>query len=460
VYTTDILVNLDEYNTYPRSLKVSPDSRKLAVAAHDGEKGFVVVNGEEGPRYEYIAEAGISFSLDSRSLAYVAGNAEGMFVVLDGKKLKAYQSIKDAPPVFSPDGTRLAFAATEAGREFVVEYRPEVQGGPDVIAAARKFKGYSTTSTGDYIEGKRYDTVDAGTVRYSPDGSMLVFTVRAGGKCLLVAGNTEGRAYDEIVPPVFGPDGRKFVYFARSGGLWRVVSDGKEGREYRYIIRDSLSLLADGTPVYAASTKGGYVLVTGDTEGPPEIDIKGVTVHRKTGMIAYSIKTGGKWRVIAGGKGQEAYDQVGGHIIFSPDGGNVAYAARRGSDWFMVEDGVETGPYEMVAERSIIFSQDGARTAFIARVGEGMYAPVLDGRTLEPSESVPGELVFSPDGAHLASIGVKGRKQYVAVDGESVVTFDQIVVCCGSRVLFDGGSGLHYIAVNHKKIFLVEEFMD
>ena len=60
-YITNTLVNLDEYDVYSRSLRVSPDSRNVAVAVHDGENSFVAVNGGEGPRYKYVAEMSISF---------------------------------------------------------------------------------------------------------------------------------------------------------------------------------------------------------------------------------------------------------------------------------------------------------------------------------------------------------------------------------------------------------------
>jgi len=74
-------------------LKVSPDSERLAYRAQEGDKQFVVVDGEEGKRYEDILKGTLIFSPDSEHLAYGAQEGNEQFVVLDGEEGKRYEGI-------------------------------------------------------------------------------------------------------------------------------------------------------------------------------------------------------------------------------------------------------------------------------------------------------------------------------------------------------------------------------
>jgi hypothetical protein len=86
--------------------------------------------------------------------------------------------------------------------------------------------------------------------------------------------------------------------------------------------------------------------------------------------------------------------------IFSPDGGRCVYPAKRGK-WFVVADGVEYGPYDIVTGPAA-FSPDGKHAIWEAR-GKGKFARVIDGVAHGPFEygrfpaSPRGVTFFSPD---------------------------------------------------------------
>ena len=71
------------------------------------------------------------------------------------------------------------------------------------------------------------------------------------------------------------------------------------------------------------------------------------------------------------GQGYDAISEAG--MAFSPDGKHMAYAARRGKDWFVVLDGLEQERLEKVIGASLRFSADGAHLAYIAGKGRDSF---------------------------------------------------------------------------------------
>ncbi len=64
------IVQIDFSSWIGESFKVSPDSRRVAYAAQEGDEGFVVVDGKEGKKYDGIVTLIIFDSSDS--LHYLA----------------------------------------------------------------------------------------------------------------------------------------------------------------------------------------------------------------------------------------------------------------------------------------------------------------------------------------------------------------------------------------------------
>jgi len=85
-----------------------------------GGKQFVVVDGLPGSEYDGIAEGGLVFSPDGKRIAYGAKNGNKWFVVIDGKPGPEYDDIVQREPTFQPDGS-FAYLAERSGRLYRVK---------------------------------------------------------------------------------------------------------------------------------------------------------------------------------------------------------------------------------------------------------------------------------------------------------------------------------------------------
>lgn len=68
----------------------SPDSRRLAYCARNGNRQFVVADGVAGPEYDEIHRWFPMFTNDSRHLLYWARRGEKWLLVVDGREDPEY----------------------------------------------------------------------------------------------------------------------------------------------------------------------------------------------------------------------------------------------------------------------------------------------------------------------------------------------------------------------------------
>jgi len=113
--------SIDASGSANESLRVSPDSKRVAYTAKTGNKSFVVIDGKEGKRYDGILRAsGPIFSPDSKRVAYGAETGTKQVIVVDGKEGKQYDGIATPGPIFSPDSKHLAYAIVSGSKSFVI----------------------------------------------------------------------------------------------------------------------------------------------------------------------------------------------------------------------------------------------------------------------------------------------------------------------------------------------------
>jgi Tol biopolymer transport system component len=175
-----------EMNSTIFQVKFAPDDNRLAYAVVKDEKWMVVIDGQEGASYDAIGEDGASivFSSDGKSFAYAANIGEKWFVVTNDEEGPEYDGIATGTPIFSPDGKHLFYGAREENRWFAVL---------------------------DWKEGSRaYDEIGNG-VKFSPDSKHILFTAKAEGKWFVVVDDKAGPAYDCIFTPAFKGDGIEYL---------------------------------------------------------------------------------------------------------------------------------------------------------------------------------------------------------------------------------------------------------
>ncbi len=143
------------------------------------------------------------------------------------------------------------------------------------------------------------------------------------------------------------------------------------------------------------------------------------------------------FRVWQDGKAGPVYAEIAKETpLFSEDGSTMAYAARKGTDWLWVVNGVEGPTYSELTPTSFAFSADGKHHAYVAIPHYRQAALLADGKVLAegkwdgimPWDAAP---VFSADGKHLAFVEADRSKRLMRVnlDGTTGPWHPGIAMC-------------------------------
>ena len=519
------LVTRDPFNEsgISRPITFSPEGRRVAyVAALDAAgRGprAVVLDGREGPAYEYIWTGSPGFSRDGRRFGYNARRGGKWHVVVDGVESSPFDGA--GAVMFSPDGSRAAFEARRGAQTlFVVDGiefagdDPEGQlrfyGAPpreprelpqgdkrvvvwdgfrsrpyDEVQDLRLHTGDKRVLTfearaGDKWfavingrESKAYERV--GGIRVSPDGARALFTAQEGGKMFVVVDGAEGKRYDAVdsFDARFSPDGRHFAYTAtrEAGDAYKtfVVVGGAEGREY-----DSLEhfiYTPEGRLLYLGYRRGEhktYLVRDGEVvnayDGVP--GLSGFQSSPGGRHTFFRVERPGAETLFIDGDAY-VYDEIK-NVEFGPGGGRYVFKARKGNGWVMVVDGVESEAYEPDGDRpgkvgwsgrdEIAFSRDGSRLAYVARRG-GKDFVVSDGAAGKFYDDVR-NLAFTPDGRHVAYTARRGGKSLVVFGGAEGREYDGFLSADGreeeGRLNVEGDRRLSILARRGPELLRVE----
>jgi acetyl esterase/lipase/Tol biopolymer transport system component len=463
-----LICHIDTSAWEKESLKVSPDSKRLAYAARTGNKWFVVVDGKEEKQYDGLGAP--LFSPDSTHVAYAAQMDNKQCVVVDGKEEKQYDGIKAGTLLFSPDSKRLAYAARTGNKWFVVvdgKEEKQYDGilitplfSPDsahVVYAAQMDNKQCVVVDGK--EEKQYDGL--GALLFSPDSKRVAYAALSGNKWLVVVDGKEEKQYDGLGALLFSPDSKRVAYAALSGSKCFVVVDGKEEKQYDGIGAGMPLFSPDSTRVaYPARIDNKWLVVVDGKQEKQYDDIgAGMPLFSPDSTrVAYPARIDNKWLVVVDGKEEKQYDDImAGTPLFSPDSKRVAYAALSGSKWLVVADGKEEKQYDGIGAGAPLFSPDSTRVAYPARIGSNWFM-VVDGKEEKQYDGIRGDtLLFSPDSTHMAYAAQMGNKWFVVVDGKEEKQYDGIVTLGGGKILFDSADSLHYLALKGSSIYLLEE---
>lgn len=342
----------------------SRHGERVAFAAREGDKWFVIDNGVKGqeydlvgpvPRGEYLgpwvherrAGGELQVAADGRHVAYVAtgwcpylemGGSQ-WFLVLDGQEqgrppLRSHSRGPYRPYTwvsfqgFSPDGRHYAYLAREDGHDpyLVVDGIPS--------ASFRRW----------------------GEPVFSPDSRRVACSFESGHAFVLVDGLPEG-PYHEVGPLVFSPDSRHLAYPALSTDHeWTMVVDGRAGAGYAWISQpvfspDSQRVAyqawpAPARPTFGDSALSGYLVIVDGVEiarsqpkppppagygnsqfhGSRRLQPPGITFSPDSKHVACIIGCEGRLRVVVDGRQGPPFDQLeAGGPVFSPDGKRVLY---------------------------------------------------------------------------------------------------------------------------------------
>ncbi len=265
----------------------SPDGQRIAYVVRErGNKGFVVLDGKEGPKYDMVSD--IHFSPDSKNITYKATINYTPFLILnneiiDPKKYDAirpfftfsqdsklvYQGYKKTDdeifliigeretkfphwiidiPVFSPDGNKMAYKGKNNEGDFVV-----------AIATGNKIQAHKGA----------YEDIDA--ITFSPNSENIAYSACDGEKCFLVInGVREKKYYNKINDIVLSPDSKSFAYSAVKEGEFDSSSYGKGAVDGEFVVinqQEGKHYLRVNSLVFSPdSQKVAYRVLDGDPD--------------------------------------------------------------------------------------------------------------------------------------------------------------------------------------------------
>lgn len=207
----------------------SPDGRRLAYVSFEKSKPSIWVQEVfTGKRDRLTAFKGINgapaWSPDGRSLAMALskdGNSEIYIMDIASRKLRRLTNhwAIDTEPAWSPDGKQLVFTSDRGGSAQI--YRVAAGGGkPERLSWEGKYNARAsyapdgksltliTRVNGNYRIGVQ--DLDSGIMNvlssgrldespsFAPNGSMIIYATRAGGKDVLAAVSTDGRVKQRL----------------------------------------------------------------------------------------------------------------------------------------------------------------------------------------------------------------------------------------------------------------------
>ena len=162
------------------------------------------------------------------------------------------------------------------------------------------------------------------------------------------------------------------------------------------------------------------------------------TYCRNSCRAAIIVSNNGKKSLFVDGNYGHVYDDiedtaVGTYPIFSDDGQHVAYVAKKGAFWCVVEDEHE-GPMCDDVSR-IIFSPDSKRFAYCAS-NKGKYQAIVDGQAGAQYLGIK-DVTFSPDSKIFAYLALNTKHQFKIILNNQEMPFEtEAYGLDGARIKF------------------------
>jgi hypothetical protein len=356
-------VNSENFSAVGRlSLSFSPDSKRFAFAAQDGDQCFVIEGDHRSRSYTDLVGSSVRFSPDSQHLTFLGIREKSQMVNFDGVEHPTHDGVVDDRLVFSPIGGRLAYTLEQGGRKLVV-----LDGNESLLAD------------------------DIGPLVFSGDGGTLAYIAWNDRVPALVLNNTNRlpvRAGVVASSFTLSRDGKKFAYVEkRDNGVVVVASDG-ESEPYEKVLDGSITFSPDGQHVAFAISRDQKCAVVLD----------GKTGSTLTAGIAPT------------------------SLVFSPDNRRLAYvaeiASREGLVRCVVLDDVIGAPFDRISGAPR-YSPDGAHVAYVAErihLGEVAQFVVVDNTPGKAYPLIRGDLLFAPNGQRVGVMALEGDDRFDARD--------------------------------------------
>ena len=315
--------------------------------------------------------------------------------------------------------------------------------------------------------GKWYDDVKGYALQFSSGGETLCYEAELGDKEVPVCNGGDGPLFDDLEFLRMSPDGAHVLVAGKVQGMYRVYLDGKQvretpnrmwegavswdgkgawierGRDPRTGAEFAMVVTADGAEgqkypaihgipqftrnraelFYIAEKEGGnrFLIRDGEELKPTMGYGYKFSVTPDGAFYAFVAHVDDATRsMVVNGKIGPDFDDIWDPATFSPDGQRHVYAAKKGSEAFLVVDDqvVSHGFGSLKSISGVTFNVDGSRWAAGFQLNDDEYVVVVDGKEIGRGQGSPRQIVFSPDGTRVAWLERQKRSWRAYLDGK------------------------------------------
>jgi hypothetical protein len=357
---------------------------RAQVMAADG-KQWLRIGKEDGPRFDGVGSDDIVFNTDGSRVAYPALRAGKWAMVVDGVEHGPWDGL--AEPRFSRDAKHFAFLAEDpAGWRAVV----------------------------DGVAGPAFETIQPGTLRFSPAGAHVAYVARLGPCAHVVANGVVGDCYERVRSLRVTNSGLPLA-LVQEGPRSRLISGAENGVAYDEI-GEWIVTEEGGRTAYAARDGDQWRVVVDGLESARCAAVRDLRFGDRGRRVAWVCGDGAAVRVVIDRLPGRAFRHVSAPSL-APDGPSFVYAGYDERGAWVVTQGGERGPFAAVQDLQI--SKDGSAVAFVARSG-GQLRVVHREREIRLDLVLDDTLVLSDDGQHWAVLTGerRSRRFFFCIDGE------------------------------------------
>jgi hypothetical protein len=158
----------------------------------------------------------------------------------------------------------------------------------------------------------------------------------------------------------------------------------------------------------------GQRVKVGTAVGPPYdgIGVDALALSHAGNHVAYPARRGSTWLVVDDGQELGPWSGIG-ELAFSPDGTRLAFSAERSGHWTVVVDGKPGPLFDAIFAHSLTWSSDGTALSYAASLAGHAHA-VVNQSPGPPLDGV-GRLAFA--GPHAMYVGRVGALSFMVLDG-------------------------------------------
>lgn len=281
----------DTQGPWYSSVNLSPfafsgDGKHYFYSASLGNDSFVVVDGKEQQHYQngYIDSTSLLLSTDGipAFMMNVSGQSLSQYVVFNGHSGKTYRAVEYMK--ISPDGQSAAYYGCNKDNTYN-QYASDLTTGTGFCSfVIQDLDGTTHEPGGIFYSAGIFEAIYHGNITYSPDGKLLAYTTRLGNEDSITVNGVNtfsppgNYSENNISGIIFSPDSKHVAYIAQG------CSNSNP------CITSNLGDLSGGRY---------FTVLDNNTTGKEYDEIKNLTFDTK-GQLAYFARTGNQWFLVEG----------------------------------------------------------------------------------------------------------------------------------------------------------------